>query len=59
MADNLVTREEHTIFSILLATSVIVGRKEGLRCQHLEHIFHHSSVKREHVSVGLGRDGGP
>ena len=53
------TREEHTIASILLATSAIVGRDKGLVCQHLEHTFHHSSVKRKHVALGLGRSGGP
>ena len=56
---NRATREEHTIPSILLATSTIVGRDEGSVCQHLEHTFHHSSVKRKHVVFRLGRSGGP
>ena len=37
----------------------MVGRMEGLECQHSEHIHHHSSVKREHVFSALGRSGGP
>ena len=55
MTGNRMTKEEHTIISILLVTFAIVGRKDGLGFQHSPHILHHSSVKFS----TLGRSGGP
>jgi len=59
IADNHALGEGHTICSIFLATCFMVGRMGGSKCQHSEHIPHHSSIKRKHVISALGRSGGP
>ena len=56
---NHMTKEEHTIILILLVTSTMEGRRDGLVFQHSPHILHHSSVKRKHVFSALGWSRGP
>ena len=48
---------DNTIFSVFVAMSDMTGRADGSRCQHKEHISHHSSVIREQVAASIGRLG--
>lgn len=43
--------------TISATISAILGREEGSRCQHWEHISHHIPVMREHTSSEVGRSG--
>ena len=53
------TKERHTIISIVLVTPIMVGRKDDLEFQHSPHILHHSSVIGKRVFSMRGRHGGP